>query len=109
MPEIINGTIVNIALRGADARFEISLSRYDEAYFPCGRPTERAGYEIWIIINEKRFSIGFHYTAGGAWLSMRLDRDGHNLTEVLTEYGFAVGDNVILEMVEEGVYKLRRV
>jgi len=102
-------TVTNInAKSAAKERFEIWFNKNSENDIPYGKTNNSEGIPLKIKIDEKIFSIGFHWTRTCCWLSARLDRDGYNLTELLKSYGFQNRDRVVLIPLGNDTFNLTK-
>jgi len=102
-------TVTNInAKSAAKERFEIWFNKNSEKDIPYGKTNNSEGIPLKIKINEKVFTIGFHWTRTCCWLSARLDRDGYNLTELLKSYGFQNRDKVVLASLGNDTFQLTK-
>ena len=102
-------TVTNInAKSSGKERFELWFNKSSEKDLPYGKTNSSEGIPLKIKIDEKIFSIGFHWTRTCCWLSTRLDRDGYNLTEILKSYGFQNRDKVLLTSIGNDTFQLTK-
>jgi hypothetical protein len=105
--KVIIGRVTDVkAKKDVKERFEIWLKRHDEDWFGYPKTTDSAGYPVKVIINDREYSIGFHNTKSCIWLATRLDRDGYNLTDILTANNIQKGEKVVITRLSDDKFQL---